>query len=38
MKSITWKVNAATEIPPMWILWAWVEAYQSMGIEFKGAN
>jgi hypothetical protein len=26
------------EVPAMWILWAYAEAYQTTGTEFKGAH
>jgi len=28
----------STEVLPFWIMWSYVEAYQSEGAEFKGAN
>lgn len=36
-KPITWKTNDSAQVPPMWILWSYVEAYQVMGLDWQVA-
>lgn len=36
MKTTKWVVRS-TEIPPMWILWCYLEAQQSLGLDWQVA-